>query len=55
MTQEQREKLVFAAGRLAGIVWMVGMDRHLSLSEALSSVQEDIESLLEEDAKDEND
>lgn len=51
MTQEQREKLVFCTGLLAGLQWIVE-DR--TVVEALQSVQEDIETLLKEDGKDEN-
>lgn len=54
MTQEQREKQVFAAGRLAGIGWMIGMERGSLLTDALQSIQEDIETLLREDGKDED-
>lgn len=47
MTQEQREKLVFCTGVLAGLSWLVESDR---LADSLNSVQEDIEMLLKEDA-----
>lgn len=47
MTQEQREKLVFCTGLIAGLSWIVESS---SVAEALQSVQEDIEMLLKEDA-----
>lgn len=50
MTQEQREKLIFCTGLLAGLNWLVESD---ALANALQSVQEDIEMLLKEAGKDE--
>lgn len=51
MTQKQREKLIFCTGLLSGMQWMVEAN---NVAEALQSVQEDIETLLKEDAQDEN-
>lgn len=50
MTQKQREKLIFCTGVLAGLSWLVEND---AVANALQSVQEDIDTMLKEDA-DEN-
>lgn len=50
MTQQQREKLIFCTGVLAGLSWLVESD---AVANALNSVQEDIDRMLKEYA-DEN-
>ena len=50
MTQQQREKLIFCTGLLSGLQWCVESN---SIADALQSVQEDIDTMLKEDA-DEN-
>ena len=49
MTQEQREKLIFCTGLLAGLQWIIEEN---NVADALQSVQEDIETLLKEDKPD---
>lgn len=46
MTQQQREKLVFLAGKLEGLAY--GVDSQ-AVADALVDVQQDIDELLKED------
>ncbi len=47
MTQSYREKLIFVNGMLEGIAWVV---QDNNLGEALNSIQDQIETVLKEEA-----